>query len=104
MNLWSKNENDGPIVSFDLNDDYVYDVKWHPTNPSVFACVDGVGKLDFWDLNKDLEFPVFRHDVGKDALNKMQWSQDGKRLIVGDINGKVSLLNIDKDVNKYFNL
>jgi len=98
MNLWSKNENDGPVVNFDLNDDYVYDCKWHPTNPSLFASVDGLGKLDFWDLNRDLEVPVFRHNVGKDALNKLCWSHDGKRLVTGDIYGKLSVLNIDKDV------
>jgi len=103
MNLWSKNDNDGPVVNFDLNDDYVYDCKWHPTNPSLFASVDGLGKLDFWDLNRNLEFPSFRHDVGKNALNKLSWSNDGKRLVTGDIHGKVSLFSIDKEVNRSYN-
>jgi dynein intermediate chain len=86
-----------------VNDDYVYDAKFHPTNPSLFACVDGLGKLDFWDLNKDVEVPVFRYDVGKYSLNKLAWSQDGKRLATGDINGKVSVFNVDKEV-KYNNI
>jgi dynein intermediate chain len=44
-----------PIHSFDEADDYVYDVKWHPTHPALFGTVDGSGKFDFWNLNIDTE-------------------------------------------------
>ena len=44
-----------PIYSFDEADDYVYDVKWHPAHPAVFASVDGSGKFDLWNLNADTE-------------------------------------------------
>jgi len=101
MNLWLENYNDSPLLTFDASDDYIYDCKFHPSNPSLFACVDGSGKLDFWDLNKDIECPVNRHDVGKSALNKINWSTDGKRVAVGDINGKLSIYSIDKDVSYY---
>jgi dynein intermediate chain len=100
MNLWMENYSHAPIITFDANDDYIYDCGFHPTNPSLFACVDGSGKLDFWDLNKDIECPVYRHDVGKCSLNQMSWSEDGKRIAVGDINGKISIYNVDKDVRK----
>ena len=46
--------------------------------------------------------PAFRHDVCKDALNKLCWSQDGKRLATGDIHGKLNLFNIDKEVNNIY--
>ena len=59
-----------------------------------------MGNLDLWDLNKDVECSVFRYGVSKNALNKICWSQDGKRLAVGDSVGKTSILNIDKEVNK----
>lgn len=98
VNLWSKNFTESPLFTFDFNDDYVYDAKFHPTNPSLFGCVDGLGKLDFWDLNKDVEVPLYRYDVGKNSLNKMSWSSDGKRVAVGDVAGKVSILNLDKEV------
>lgn len=98
MNLWSVNYPQTPLLTFDANDDYVYDCKFHPINPSLFASVDGLGKLDFWDINKDIECPVYRHEVGRDALNKLNWSQDGKRLAIGDINGRVFMYSIDKDV------
>lgn len=101
MNLWLENNWSAPLLTFDSNDDYIYDCKFHTTNPSLFACVDGSGKLDFWDLNKDVECPVYRHDVGKDSLNKLNWSDDGKRVAVGDINGKINILSLDKDVSIY---
>ena len=44
-----------PIYSFDEADDYVYDVKWHPTHPALFSTVDGSGKFDLWNLNTDTE-------------------------------------------------
>lgn len=28
---------------------------WSPTHPALFACVDGVGHLDLWNLNNDTE-------------------------------------------------
>ncbi|ELU43646.1 cytoplasmic dynein intermediate chain [Rhizoctonia solani AG-1 IA] len=44
-----------PIYSFDEAGDYVYDVKWHPSHPAVFGCVDGNGRFDLWNLNADTE-------------------------------------------------
>jgi len=97
INLWSKRI-DSPIMTFEMIDDYVNDLKWHPTNPSVFVSGDCSGKLDLWDLNKDSEAPIFRHEVGKDALNKIAWSSDGKKLSLGDINGKIHIFNVEKEV------
>lgn len=48
-------QNNKPLYSFEDNSDYVYDVMWSPTHPSLFACVDGVGHLDLWNLNNDTE-------------------------------------------------
>jgi dynein intermediate chain len=44
-----------PLYSFDEADDYVYDVKWHPSHPALFGTVDGSGKFDLWNLNMDTE-------------------------------------------------
>jgi len=44
-----------PLYSFDEADDYVYDVKWHPSHPAIFGAVDGSGKFDLWNLNVDTE-------------------------------------------------
>ena len=59
------------MFSFDVNDDYVYDAKWHPTNASLFASCGANGRLDLWDLNKDTEMPMTNFDLGKNVLNKM---------------------------------
>lgn len=44
-----------PLYSFEDNIDYMYDVMWSPVHPAVFAAVDGMGRLDIWNLNKDTE-------------------------------------------------
>lgn len=44
--------------SFEDNSDYIYDVKWSPTHPALFASADGNGKLDLWNLNNDTEVSV----------------------------------------------
>lgn len=44
-----------PLYSFEDNADYVYDVMWSPVHPALFACVDGMGRLDLWNLNNDTE-------------------------------------------------
>lgn len=48
-------QNNKPLYSFEDSSDYVYDVMWSPTHPALFACVDGVGHLDLWNLNNDTE-------------------------------------------------
>jgi WD40 repeat protein len=49
-----------PLYSFEDNGDYVYDVAWSPIHPALFAAVDGTGRLDLWNLNKDTEvFVIF---------------------------------------------
>ncbi|CAG5891032.1 unnamed protein product [Menidia menidia] len=44
-----------PLYSFEDNADYVYDVMWSPVHPALFAAVDGMGRLDLWNLNNDTE-------------------------------------------------
>jgi len=44
-----------PILTFEESSDYVYDVKWHPKHPALFAQVDGAGKFDIYNLNQNTE-------------------------------------------------
>lgn len=48
-----------PLYSFEDNADYVYDVMWSPVHPAMFAAVDGMGRLDLWNLNNDTEVCAF---------------------------------------------
>uniref|UniRef100_A0A673LYG6 Cytoplasmic dynein 1 intermediate chain 2-like n=1 Tax=Sinocyclocheilus rhinocerous TaxID=307959 RepID=A0A673LYG6_9TELE len=54
VKLWST-KNNKPLYSFEDNSDYVYDVMWSPVHPALFACVDGLGRVDLWNLNNDTE-------------------------------------------------
>lgn len=49
-----------PLYSFEDNADYVYDVMWSPVHPATFAAVDGMGRLDLWNLNNDTEVREIR--------------------------------------------
>lgn len=49
----------GPVLDIP-RDDAVYDAKWSPAKPGVFACVDGAGALEVWDLTVDTEVPLAR--------------------------------------------
>ncbi|KAI0644189.1 dynein intermediate chain [Trametes meyenii] len=85
-----------PLYSFDEADDYVYDVKWHPTHPALFGTVDGAGKFDVWNLNHDTEVPVVSTTVGSGrALNKLKWERkDGRRAAVGGSDGRLYIYDI----------
>jgi dynein intermediate chain, cytosolic len=84
-------------------EDIVYDVKWSPVRPGVFALVDGAGALEIWDVNADVEVPVARAvpaaEVGnawpKRSLNRCTWERnEGKRIAVGGLDGVVTVFEV----------
>ncbi|CAE6369175.1 unnamed protein product [Rhizoctonia solani] len=85
-----------PIYSFDEAGDYVYDVKWHPSHPAVFGCVDGNGRFDLWNLNADTEVPTLSTQVCPDrSLNKLEWDRkDGKRVAIGGSDGRLYIYDV----------
>ncbi|PCH44377.1 dynein intermediate chain [Wolfiporia cocos MD-104 SS10] len=85
-----------PLYSFDEADDYVYDVKWHPSHPAVFGVVDGSGRFDVWNLNNDTEVSTVSTAVGSGrAINKLQWDRkDGRRAALGGSDGKLYIYDI----------
>ncbi|XP_056275648.1 cytoplasmic dynein 1 intermediate chain 1 isoform X2 [Pseudoliparis swirei] len=89
VKLWSTKHNK-PLYSFEDNADYVYDVMWSPVHPAVFAAVDGMGRLDLWNLNNDTEVPTTSVTIeGASALNRVRWSSGGKEVAVGDSEGRI---------------
>ncbi|XP_019118225.1 cytoplasmic dynein 1 intermediate chain 1 isoform X20 [Larimichthys crocea] len=89
VKLWSTKHNK-PLYSFEDNADYVYDVMWSPVHPAIFAAVDGMGRLDLWNLNNDTEVPTASVTIeGASALNRVRWSSGGKEVAVGDSEGRV---------------
>ncbi|KAF6753056.1 dynein intermediate chain [Ephemerocybe angulata] len=85
-----------PLYSFDEADDYVFDVKWHPSHPASFGTVDGSGKFDLWNLNIDTEVPVVSTTVGTGrGLNKLQWDRkEGRRAALGGSDGHLYIYDI----------
>jgi len=94
VKLWSMKDTK-PLHSFDHCSDYVYDVAWSPTHPSVFATVDGSGCLHLWDVCQDTEVPVASVTLdGAPALNKVSWTANGAQVAVGDDTGRLSLFDV----------
>eukprot|EP01118_Nematostelium_gracile_P019529 TRINITY_DN9079_c0_g1_i1.p1 TRINITY_DN9079_c0_g1~~TRINITY_DN9079_c0_g1_i1.p1 ORF type:complete len:618 (-),score=163.43 TRINITY_DN9079_c0_g1_i1:23-1660(-) len=85
--LWNQKSSTQPLYSFEDAGDYIYDVKWCPTHPAIFATVDGTGCLDLWNLNEETEVPIIKTNVGNKALNRLKWSPDGKKILTGDSAG-----------------
>uniref|UniRef100_A0A672Q8G6 Dynein cytoplasmic 1 intermediate chain 1 n=1 Tax=Sinocyclocheilus grahami TaxID=75366 RepID=A0A672Q8G6_SINGR len=84
-----------PLYSFEDNADYVYNVMWSPVHPSLFAAVDGLGRLDLWNLTNDTEVPTASVTIeGAPALNCIRWASGGKEVAVGDSEGRVWIYDV----------
>ncbi|MCJ8729217.1 hypothetical protein PDJAM_G00103550 [Pangasius djambal] len=98
VKLWST-RNTKPLYSFEDNSDYVYDVMWSPAHPALFACVDGVGHLDLWNLNNETEVPSASVTVdGNPALNRVRWASSGREVAVGDSEGRVHIYDVGEQI------
>ncbi|KAJ8290750.1 hypothetical protein GJAV_G00017030 [Gymnothorax javanicus] len=94
VKLWSTKHNK-PLYSFEDNADYVYDVMWSPVHPALFAAVDGMGRLDLWNLNNDTEVPSASVSIeGAAALNRVRWASGGREVAVGDSEGRVWIYDV----------
>jgi dynein intermediate chain len=99
VKLWYPKVRQEPIYTFESSQEYVYDVQWCPTHPSVFCSIDGDGYMDIWDINRDIESPICREKTGNKALNCLKWSHDGRKIAVGDSNRSLSIYSVDKEFN-----
>ncbi|KAM9488807.1 cytoplasmic dynein 1 intermediate chain 1 isoform 1-T1 [Clarias gariepinus] len=96
--LWSTKHNK-PLCSFEDNVDYIFDVMWSPVHPAVFATVDGMGRLDIWNLNKDTEVPTVSVKVdGSCALNRVRWASGGREIAAGDSEGRVWIYDVGEQL------
>ena len=95
--------NVSPLIDF-VREDVVYDARWSPVKPSVFALVDGAGWLELWDIAVETEEPVSRispstrqdgRTMLSKSLNKVAWEpNDGKRLATGGIDGSLTVFEV----------
>ncbi len=61
VNLYSTRYFQSPILNLSHYEDYVTDVKWHPSHPAVFSTIDAGGTIELWNLNEDMESAVVRN-------------------------------------------
>lgn len=55
LKLYSRENTEYPIFSFNEYGDYYVDCDWSPIHPALFATVDLGGRLDVWNLNSNCE-------------------------------------------------
>ncbi|CEJ94021.1 Putative Cytoplasmic dynein 1 intermediate chain 2 [[Torrubiella] hemipterigena] len=97
--------NISPLIDF-VREDVVYDAKWSPVKPSVFALVDGAGWLELWDIAVETEEPISRITPSQrqdgramlsKSLNKVAWEpNDGKRIATGGIDGALTVFEVSQ--------
>uniref|UniRef100_V9KGY6 Cytoplasmic dynein 1 intermediate chain 2-like protein n=1 Tax=Callorhinchus milii TaxID=7868 RepID=V9KGY6_CALMI len=98
VKLWSSKSNK-PLYSFEDSSDYVFDVMWSPIHPALFACVDGMGRLDLWNLNEDSEVPNASITMeGNPAVHRVRWAPSGREVAVGDSEGQVSVYDVGEQI------
>lgn len=100
-----------PVLDIPL-EDLVYDARWSPNKPSVFAAVTGAGDLEVYDLLSDIEVPVAKASPSKTklansasilpfrGLNKLAWEErQGRQIAVGGLDGVVSLFEVGRGLS-----
>jgi dynein intermediate chain len=88
-------------------EDSVYDVKWSPTKPGIFGCVDGGGRFDVYDINASSEVPVGgarpshveKHVYALKSLNKLAWEKNqGRHVAVGGLDGVTTVFEVGSEL------
>lgn len=106
VKLWAPAYSDAPLMSLVSHSyDYMSDVKWSPSHPSLFATASSNGTVGLWNLATSFEEPVTGTDgivVEPDAmsgrgLNKLKWSADGRRMAVASAD-RLHVLNLTEEV------
>jgi dynein intermediate chain, cytosolic len=95
-----------PVLDI-AREDLVYDAKWAPHKPSVFACVTGAGDVEVFDLNYDIEVPIVKAAPtrGKSGmlfagLNKCAWEERrGGMIAAGGLDGVVTVFEVGKGLS-----
>ncbi|KAI9709249.1 MAG: hypothetical protein M1820_003369 [Bogoriella megaspora] len=92
-----------------VREDLVYDARWSPVKPGVFALVDGAGTLEIWDLTVEVEIPVAKvkptmktgasSNYLAQSLNKCRWEpHEGRRVAVGGLDGVLSVFEVGSEL------
>ena len=99
VKLW-KDDNSGstapskPLLSFTSSNDYVGDIRWAPTYSTVFGSVTGDGKLDIWDVEREILNPVISHPSGHTRLSTLLFAEGSPVVITGADDGQIDVYRL----------
>ena len=82
---------------------FVADMMWSPTRASLLATATADGDLNIWNLGAVLDHQMHltkKHsaNVTSAALNRIDWSDDGRRLLAADVTGSAFVLSLRDDL------
>lgn len=109
VKMWAPAYTDKPLVSLVSHSyDYMSDVQWSPSHPSLLATASSNGTIGLWNFAQSLEEPITGADgivVEPDAgsgrgLNKLKWSSDGRRMLAASAD-RVHVLVLAEDVVRH---
>eukprot|EP00485_Elphidium_margaritaceum_P005341 CAMPEP_0202709600 /NCGR_PEP_ID=MMETSP1385-20130828/21691_1 /ASSEMBLY_ACC=CAM_ASM_000861 /TAXON_ID=933848 /ORGANISM="Elphidium margaritaceum" /LENGTH=890 /DNA_ID=CAMNT_0049368897 /DNA_START=43 /DNA_END=2715 /DNA_ORIENTATION=- len=105
VKLWHSKLGSSNVLTFDHMTDYVYDVKWNVGGkPGTFACCDGEGQVNIFDLTQDFNHPLVNTititEKKNVAATTLQWTYDSKYLAVGDSDGTLRFYNVHKSISQ----
>ncbi|KAF4696999.1 Cytoplasmic dynein 1 intermediate chain 2 [Perkinsus olseni] len=84
-------------ATVDAFKDTVTDVQWHPHHPAVLAASTVEG-LHICNFNCNTESPILSIRTPGSAPQRIAWSADGRFLLAGDAEGRVTLYEADRSV------
>jgi len=85
------------LLTIDLMQDYVTDVKWSPVHPAIFAAVDGTGCVNIFNLI-DTNQPLVTKKITDSAITTINWSEDGKIMLFGDSSGVLHTYEVSEEM------
>lgn len=101
VKVWNAKQNTGPKLTchqIESLKEQVNDITWSPQTSSVFASVANDGRIEIWDLKRDVLSPVFTY-FDKDASGQeihtpktaVKFSRNSPVVLAGTEDGKVGV-------------
>jgi dynein intermediate chain len=102
IKLWNLNASESSLLVMQQPTyEYVSDVKWSPSHPTLFGTTDSGGELALWNLSQSVQEPVVpAFKVSSHGLTKLAWKSDSRHILVGDTAGIVSLVSVPDEISK----
>lgn len=87
VRLWDEGV---PIHTFEDSMGSIFETKWSPAHPTVFASAEERGYLSIWNLNKSWHRPMFRKQIIPScSLTALEYTMQGKGILVGSEDGQL---------------